>query len=81
MLFLPVCFLIIAAFTLGVSLLLSALAVYFDDVSHMYQVATIGLMYMTPIIYPITIVPYQWLWLIRINPLTQLFKLARDPVY
>jgi ABC-type polysaccharide/polyol phosphate export permease len=80
-LFLPISFLIIAAFTLGVSLLLSALAVYFDDVSHMYQVATIGLMYMTPIIYPITIVPYRWLWLIRVNPLTQLFKLARDPVY
>ena len=80
-LFLPISFLIIAAFTLGVSLLLSALAVYFDDVSHMYQVATVGLMYMTPIIYPISIVPYRWLWLIRINPLTQLFKLARDPVY
>ena len=80
-LFLPVSFLIIAAFTLGVSLLLSAMAVYFDDVSHMYQVATFGLMYMTPIIYPISIVPYKWLWVIRINPLTQLFKLARDPVY
>ncbi len=80
-LFLPISFLIIAAFTLGVSLMLSALAVYFDDVSHMYQVATVGLMYMTPIIYPISIVPYRWLWLIRINPLTQLFKLARDPVY
>lgn len=79
--FLPVSFVIIAAFTLGVSLLLSALAVYFDDVSHMYQVATVGLMYMTPIIYPITIVPYRWLWVIRINPLTHLFKLARDPVY
>ena len=80
-LFLPIAFLIIAAFTLGVSLLLSAMAVYFDDVSHMYQVATIGLMYMTPIIYPITIVPYRWLWVIRVNPLTHLFKLARDPVY
>jgi ABC-type polysaccharide/polyol phosphate export permease len=80
-LFLPVAFLIIAAFTLGVSLLLSALAVYFEDVSHMYQVATVGLMYMTPIIYPISIVPYKWLWVIRVNPLTHLFKLARDPIY
>ena len=38
-------------------------------------------MYLTPIIYPISIIPPKWLWLIRINPLTQLFKLARDPVY
>lgn len=80
-LFLPVGFAIIAVFTLGVSLLLSALAVYFDDVSQMYQVGTIALMYMTPIIYPIEIVPYRFLWLIRVNPLTQLFKLVRDPVY
>jgi ABC-2 type transport system permease protein len=80
-LFLPVSFLVIAVFTLGASLILSALAVYFDDVQHMYQVATIGLMYLTPIIYPIDIIPQRWLWVIRINPLTQLFKLARDPVY
>jgi ABC-2 type transport system permease protein len=80
-LILPLSFLIIAMFTLGVSLLLSALAVYFDDVQQMWQVASIGLMYLTPIIYPIGIVPERWLWLIRINPLTQLFKLARDPVY
>jgi ABC-type polysaccharide/polyol phosphate export permease len=80
-LFLPVAFVIIAIFTLGVSLFLSALAVYFDDVSQMYQVATLALLYMTPIIYPIDIVPQKFFWLIRGNPLTQLFKLARDPVY
>jgi ABC-2 type transport system permease protein len=80
-LFLPVAFIIIAIFALGVSLLLSALAVYFEDVSQMYQVGTIALLYMTPIIYPIDIVPGKFLWLIRLNPLTQLIKLARDPVY
>jgi ABC-type polysaccharide/polyol phosphate export permease len=80
-LYLPISFLLIAMFTLGVSLLLSALAVYFEDVQHMYQVATFGLMYMTPIIYPISIVPYKWLYVIRANPLTHLVKLARDPVY
>ncbi len=47
----------------------------------MYQAATMALMYLTPIIYPIEIIPAKALWLIRINPLTQLFKLARDPVY
>ena len=80
-LFLPVAFAIIAIFTLGVSFLLSALAVYFEDVSQIWQVSTMALMYMTPIIYPIQIVPYKFYWLIRSNPLTQLFKLARDPVF
>jgi ABC-2 type transport system permease protein len=80
-LFLPISFLLIAMFTLGVSLVLSAMAVYFEDVQHMYQVVTIGLMYLTPIIYPIGIIPFRWLWVIRANPLTHLVKLARDPVY
>lgn len=80
-LFLPVAFLVIAMFTVGVSWVLSALAVFFDDVVHMWGVAVLGLMYMTPVIYPIEIVPHRWLWLIRANPLTHLLKLARDPVY
>lgn len=80
-LFLPVAFVIIGVFALGVSLILSALAVYFEDVSHMYGVATLGLLYLTPIIYPIGIIPARFLWLIRANPLTHLFKLARDPIY
>jgi len=80
-LYLPISFLLIAMFTLGVSLVLSAMAVYFEDVQHMYQVVTIGLMYLTPIIYPISIIPMRWLWVIRANPLTHLVKLARDPVY
>ena len=80
-LYLPIAFLLIGMFTLGLSLLLSAVSVYFEDVQQMWQVATIGLMYMTPIIYPISIVPIKWLWVIRANPLTHLFKLARDPVY
>ncbi len=80
-LFLPVAFVVIAVFTLGVSLALSALAVYFEDVSHMYQAGSMALMYMAPIIYPISIIPTRYQWLIRINPLTHLFKLARDPVY
>ncbi len=80
-LFLPISFLLMAMFALGVSLLVSALAVYFEDVQHMWQVVTFGLMYMTPIIYPISIIPFRWLWVIRANPLTHLVKLARDPVY
>ncbi len=79
--YLPISILLIAMFTLGVSLMVSALAVYFEDVQHMYQVVTLALMYLTPIIYPISIIPLKWLWVIRANPLTHFVKLARDPVY
>jgi ABC-2 type transport system permease protein len=81
MLFLPVSFLIIGMFTLGVALGLSALAVYFDDVSQMYQVASTGWMYLTPIIYPMSIVPERFRLFINLNPLTHLFELTRMPIY
>lgn len=81
MLFLPFSFAVIAVFTLGVSLALSAVSVYFDDVAQMAQVAIAALMYLTPIMYPMSIVPERYQWLIRINPLTHLFDLARQPIY
>ncbi|MFZ5786325.1 MAG: ABC transporter permease [Acidobacteriota bacterium] len=81
MLFLPFSFAIIAVFTLGVSLALSAVSVYFDDVAQMVQVAITALMYLTPIMYPMSIVPERYQWLIRANPLTHLFELTRQPIY
>lgn len=81
LLFLPVSFLIIGTFTLGVSLGLAAVSVYFDDVSQMYQVAQTGLMYLTPIFYPLSIVPAKYLGILKLNPLLYLFELARAPIY
>lgn len=81
MLFLPISFVILAIFVLGVSLGLSSLSIYFDDVAQMYQVAVTGLMYLTPIMYPISIIPERFLWLVRDNPLTTLFELVRLPIY
>src|SRR5205823_11000925 len=56
-LFLPVPILLGAMFALGVSLALSALAVYFPDVVETFQVLLMAWMYLTPIIYPMAIVP------------------------
>jgi ABC-type polysaccharide/polyol phosphate export permease len=80
-LFLPVSFLILAVFTFGVSLALSAISVYFVDVREMYQVLLTALMYMSPIIYPISIVPERFRKVIQMNPLLYLLQIVRDPVY
>jgi ABC-2 type transport system permease protein len=79
--FLPLSFLILGAFTLGVSLALSSLSVYFADIKETYQVAVVGLMYLTPIFYPMSIVPEKYLWLVRLNPLVHLLQIIRDPIY
>jgi ABC-2 type transport system permease protein len=80
-LFLPVSFLILGAFTLGVSLTLSSLSVYFADIKETYQAAVFGLMYLAPIVYPMSIVPEKYLRFVRLNPLVHLLQIVRDPIY
>ncbi|MGZ7041372.1 MAG: ABC transporter permease [Thermoanaerobaculia bacterium] len=80
-LFLPVSFAILAIFTFGVSLALSAISVYFVDVREMYAVLLTGVMYMCPIIYPISIVPARFRQIIVMNPLMYVLQIVRDPIY
>lgn len=82
LLFLPVSILIMGAFTLGLSLLLSALAIYFPDVVDMVQVALTAWMYLTPVIYPAEIIPETYrAWMFKFNPLYYLVEILRQPIY
>lgn len=82
LLFVPISFLLLTAFTLGVSLLLSTVAAYFADVAEMYNIALLAWMYLTPIIYPEDIISssFRW-WLFNLNPMYHLVKLFRQPLY
>lgn len=81
LLFLPVALLIVGVFTLGMSLALTAISVFFGDVREMVQAGMPALMYLTPVIYPVTIVPDRFRWFIKLNPLTYIVEIVRDPVY
>jgi ABC-type polysaccharide/polyol phosphate export permease len=78
---LPVSFIIVGIFTFGVSLALTAVCVFFADVREMYQAGLPALFYLTPAIYPISIVPERFRWLVELNPLTRLIALVREPIY
>ncbi len=80
-LFLPVAVLLFALFTYGISLLFSAIAVYFTDVREMYGVALMALMYLTPVIYPRNIIPARFAWLLELNPLTYFIEIVRAPIH
>jgi ABC-2 type transport system permease protein len=79
--FLPVSLLIVTVFTFGVSLALSAIAVYFHDLREMYAVALTALMYLTPIIYPASIVPKRFQLFLTLNPFTYMIGIVRMPVF
>jgi lipopolysaccharide transport system permease protein len=58
------------AFTAGVCLLLSAFTVLYRDVRHMLPLAIQIWMFITPILYPASIVPGRWRgWYFALNPM------------
>jgi ABC-type polysaccharide/polyol phosphate export permease len=81
LIFLPVSILFLAGFTLGLGLAISTLAVYFPDVSEMYQIVLTAWMYLTPIIIPETVIPARFQWILYLNPMYYLVKLWRLPLY
>jgi len=81
LLWLPLALLLAAMFILGLSLFLSTLAVFFVDVVDMYGIFLTVLFYLTPIIYPISIVPARFAPLVQLNPLTHMVGLFRTILY
>ncbi len=79
---LPVSILLLALFALGLGLLVSSLAAYFPDIAEMYQILLLGWMYLTPIIYPESIIPaaQRW-WILGLNPMYHLLQMFRLPLY
>ncbi|MEO8034185.1 MAG: ABC transporter permease [Acidobacteriota bacterium] len=81
LLFLPVSLLLVGVFTFGVSLALTAASIFFGDIREMVQAGLPAVMYLTPIIYPIEVVPERFRWLIKLNPLVYIVEVVRDPIY
>jgi ABC-type polysaccharide/polyol phosphate export permease len=80
--FVPISVLILAGFALGVGLLLSTLAVYFPDIAEMYQIVITAWMFLTPVMYPETILPAAYRsYITMLNPMYHMVKLFRIPVY
>lgn len=80
-LFVPVAIVICAVFTLGAGLLLAPFAVLFQDTVEMVNIGLLMLMYLTPVFYPMSIVPDRFLWIIRYNPIRSILEVFRDPIY
>jgi lipopolysaccharide transport system permease protein len=68
--FLPFLVVLVVLAALGVSLWLAAATVRYRDIPFALGFATQLWMYATPVIYPVTLVPDSWRWLLALNPLT-----------
>ncbi|MEG1137038.1 MAG: ABC transporter permease [Lachnospiraceae bacterium] len=69
---------LIVLFSLGVGLILSAITVKFRDIMHLYSVFITALMYLTPVIYPMSILPPWIEQVVLLNPITNILMMFRD---
>lgn len=60
---------------------LAAITVRFRDVIHLYSVFTTGLLYLTPVIYPMAALPDVVKTIVMINPLTNYLLMFRDVMF
>ncbi|MDI3534979.1 MAG: lipopolysaccharide transport system permease protein [Thermosediminibacterales bacterium] len=79
--YLPLVIFVEYLITLGISLLVSSLNVYFRDLEHILGVLLMGWFYFTPIIYPVEMIPKSYLKLFFLNPITPIIISFRDILY
>lgn len=81
LLYLPVIFTIEFILALGITMLSSALTVYFRDLEYILGIIGMAWMYLTPIIYPIEQVPEEIKPIFNLNPMTPIITAFRDILY
>ena len=78
---LPVVMLVEFVLALGITMIVSAVDVYFRDLEHILGILSMAWMFMTPIMYDITIVPEKYVPLFYLNPMTSIVTAYRDILY
>ena len=72
---------ILIIFSTGIGLLLATVAVKFRDIIHLYGVLITALTYLTPVIYPISILPAKIRFFVELNPLTGILNMFRNLMF
>ncbi len=78
---LPFVIVLVAVFSLGISLIVSTLTVFFHDTIFIYEVFLMAWMYMTPIFFPESIVPQKFSFIFHINPFYYFVSAFRGVLY
>jgi ABC-2 type transport system permease protein len=73
--------LLMSLFGLGFGLMLSAVNVYFRDIQHFMGILFLVWLYLTPIIYPLSVVPAHFQTILKLNPMTDAGLSYRAALY
>ncbi|MDI9210786.1 MAG: ABC transporter permease [Clostridium butyricum] len=76
-LLLPFVILCVIAFCIGLGLILSSAMVFFRDTQFLWGVISLLWMYATPLFYPETIIPAQFMMIYKLNPMYHFIRFFR----
>lgn len=76
----PIPLIYVLMFSIGISLILSAMSVFFRDMFHLYGVILTAWSYLTPIFYPVKIIPDKYRFFVNYNPMYYIIECFRDIV-
>lgn len=76
-LLLPIVFLCLLIFTIGMGFILSTVTVFVRDMFYIYGIIITIWNYFTPIMYDITMLSEKWIWFFKLNPLYMYIDFAR----
>ena len=79
--FIPIAFLLLLVFTLGVGLIVSIATVYFRDLQYVILIIMQGLFFLTPILFKPEALAGKVAWLVTVNPVVPFIDLFRAPLY
>lgn len=75
----PLFIFMLAGYSLGCGIIVSALTTRYRDLANLVNFGVQLMMYATPVIYPVSVVPAGFRWVVELNPLTPVvegFRLA-----
>ena len=79
--YLPLLLLLLYFLGLGLAFVFSACNVYLRDLEHILGIITMSLFYVTPVIYPVSMVPERFLKILYLNPMTPMVMAFQDILY
>lgn len=80
-LWLPVVIIVESILALGLTFIVSAITVYLRDIQQIANVLVMGLMYASPVIYSVDMVPAKWYNLYMLNPMSVVIVAYRDILF
>jgi len=81
LIFLPIMIIQMAILGKGIGMIVSSLTTKYRDLSHLVTFGTQLLMYASPIVYPLSIVPDNYRYIILANPMTSVIEFFRYAVF